>query len=625
MAESLRPIALILVLTAVAFLIVAATLGIANSQTANGAYDVDNDGLIEVSNLEQLHAIRYDLDGDGRPIGATGIEEYADAFPTVSGEAVCNRHCQGYELARSLDFDKADSYASGSVDTRWTTGNGWLPLGFEDNRFFAIFDGSGHTITNLYINRTSSLVGESGVGLFGYAGRPSVIREIGLVGVDVTGVKFVGGLAGASYGTVSASYATGSVKGDNWVGGLAGRNLGTISASYAVCSVLGGWTLGGLVGLQNGTIIASYATGRVSGKNQAGGLVGANLGEVITSYATGQVSGNNPFGGLIGENDDSGTIIDSIWDTRSTRQRTGVGDGDTTGAAGGTTAELQSPTDYTGIYSGWNIDLDNTDQDFDPTTGGDDVWDFGTSRQYPTLKVDFDGDGEKTWWEFGRQIGNRPTPTPTPDPTPTPEPTPTPAPTPTPEPTPTPTSTPTPTPEPTPTPTSTPTPTPQPTPTPTSTPTPTPEPTPTPAPTPTPEPTPTPTSTPTPTPEPTPTPTPASTPEPTPIAAPTSTPTAVQTETPAPTLTSAPAPTQASAPPTSTPTPTEPASPITATAEPEPTRTADSGGGGCNSSEGPIPVGAAAINLLLLLAPLGMIGGLKYRSRRQRNGDDTAE
>ena len=80
---------------------------------------------------------------------------------------------------------------------------------------------------------------------------------------------------------------------------------------------------------------------------------------------------------------------------------------------------MQAPTGYTGIYSDWNIDLDNADRDFDPTTGGDDLWDFGTNRQYPALKVDFDGDGETTWWEFGDQIGNRPTPTPTPTPRPT--------------------------------------------------------------------------------------------------------------------------------------------------------------------------------------------------------------
>ena len=50
---SLCPLILLALLTA-------ATLGVANSQTANGKYDTDGDGLIEVSNLEQLDAIRYD-------------------------------------------------------------------------------------------------------------------------------------------------------------------------------------------------------------------------------------------------------------------------------------------------------------------------------------------------------------------------------------------------------------------------------------------------------------------------------------------------------------------------------------------------------------------------------------
>ena len=144
MARSLRPVALILALTAVAALIVTATMGIANSQTANGKFDVDGDGLIEVSNLEQLNAIRYDLDGDGQP--DTNVDEaYADAFPIASGEAVCNRNCKGYELARSLDFAKADSYASGVVNTKWTVGSGWLPIGFNDNPFDAIFEGNEYT------------------------------------------------------------------------------------------------------------------------------------------------------------------------------------------------------------------------------------------------------------------------------------------------------------------------------------------------------------------------------------------------------------------------------------------------------------------------------------------------
>ena len=70
---------------------------------------------------------------------------------------------------------------------------------------------------------------------------------------------------------------------------------------------------------------------------------------------------------------------------------------------------MQSPTGYTGIYRDWNADLDNADRDDDDATGADDFWDFGTSSQYPALKVDFDGDGAATAAEFG---GQRPTPPP---------------------------------------------------------------------------------------------------------------------------------------------------------------------------------------------------------------------
>ena len=43
---------------------------------STGDYDLDNDGLIEVCNLQQLDAIRHDLDGDGSP------DDYPEAAPT---------------------------------------------------------------------------------------------------------------------------------------------------------------------------------------------------------------------------------------------------------------------------------------------------------------------------------------------------------------------------------------------------------------------------------------------------------------------------------------------------------------------------------------------------------------
>ena len=402
----------------------------------NSKYDDDGDRLIEVSDLEQFNAIRYDLNGDGRPDSDSGAEIYAAAFPTSAGEAVCISNCNGYELTRSLDFDDGDSYASGAVNARWTSGIGWLPIGIGENRFNSMVDGNGLTISNLYINRTTALDNPGAVGLFGLTGRASVIQEIGLVSVDVAGVNGVGGLAGGNEGTISASYATGTVSGDGAIGGLAGLNVGTISASYSTGTVSGDGTIGGLAGRNEGTISASYATGNVSGGSEVGGLVGVNQGTINANYATGTVLGDDSVGGLIGSNSgdhlvaasyatgpvsgssnvggliggNSGTVIGGFWDTLISGLTTGVGTGDSAGVVGKTTAELQSPTGsgYRGIYSAWEIDFDNADQDFDPMTGAEDYWDFGTGSQYPALKADIDGNGTATWQEFGRQRINTP-------------------------------------------------------------------------------------------------------------------------------------------------------------------------------------------------------------------------
>ena len=106
-------------------------------------------------------------------------------------------------------------------------------------------------------------------------------------------------------------------------------------------------------------------------------------------------------------------VTASYWDTQTSGQTAGVGEGDSYGSpVRRTTAQLKSPIGYTGIYSTWNADLDNADGDNNSATGTDDFWDFGTSSQYPALKVDLDGDGTPTWQEFGSQRGNGPAPTP---------------------------------------------------------------------------------------------------------------------------------------------------------------------------------------------------------------------
>ena len=327
----------------------------------NTSYDTDGDGLIEVSNLTQLNAIRWDLDGDGSPSSnATG---YNAAFPNaVAGMGCPDSGCSGYELISDLDFDTNGNGRADAGDAYWNDGEGWVPIGDDfEAAFKTFFNGRGHTISNLYIDRRDAkyagLFGNTGFsGSNSWVGLNNNIGGLALVNVDVQGGTYSGGLAGSNGLVIVACSVTGVVGGGGDVGGLVGNNFsGTVIASYSAASVADGSDTGGLVGSNfSGTIIASYSIGSVSDYNGVGGFV--------------------EVGGLVGSNfADRGTARDSYWDTQTS------GQSESAGGEGRTTSELQSPTGYTGIYENWNVDLDEDGV-------GDDLWDFGNASQYPTLR-----------------------------------------------------------------------------------------------------------------------------------------------------------------------------------------------------------------------------------------------
>ena len=516
---------LVLLLTLAAAALLLFVPGPAAAQSDTTDYDVDNDGLIDIDRLAKLNAIRWDLNGDGQ-VASADQEKYDAAFPSAAagmgcpsidhdGDATTDDQpvCTGYELTANLTFDSNTDNVIDSADAAyWNDGAGWVPIitfrGKSKIAYSAIFEGNGHTIDYLFINREY----HNYVGLFGELSTSGHIRNLNLTHVNVTGNNLVGGLLGRNaYGVVSGAAVSGTVTGDNGVGGLVGENgcrwcgsndSATIERSSSSGSVTGDWCVGGLVGCneseikysfsdaavkadelvgglvgrnhsragRQATISGSYASGAVlctdwhTGDDAAaGGLVGRNLqgSHISNSYATGPVRGRRA-GGLVGENSDSqirdsyaaGAVIgkryaggligvhrqgsvlrtyssgvlvkdiypwdwdirihvggllgdlrsgdsgkskDNYWDTIASGYTTsGMGQGYTT-------TQLQTPTGYNGIYASWHVDADNADGDNDPASGKDDLWDFGTSSQYPALKADWDGDGTPTAAEFGNQ------------------------------------------------------------------------------------------------------------------------------------------------------------------------------------------------------------------------------
>ncbi|EHR72054.1 filamentous hemagglutinin family N-terminal domain protein [Burkholderiales bacterium JOSHI_001] len=283
-----------------------------------------------------------------------------------------------------------------SATSSWNAGQGFAPIrSGRSNGFGGIFDGLGHTVTALTINRPT----ESYVGLFtGTNAFNHNIQNVGLIGGSVTGSVYVGALVGYANGPVFNSYSSAAVTGYSNVGGLIGvtnsevrhvfatgnvtgvggvdatgvgglvgfaQSLGTtsprVSSSYATGNVSATDTtaVGGLMGGSASTFISdSYATGNVTVTGAAsakvGGLVGNLDGLVIGSYSTGRVTSRDAstdVGGLVGAYantvvpDSSITVTDNFWDTQTS--------GLTTSAVGTgkTTAEMKAP----GTFTGWNV------------------------------------------------------------------------------------------------------------------------------------------------------------------------------------------------------------------------------------------------------------------------------
>ncbi len=245
-----------------------------------------------------------------------------------------------------------------SVTSTWNGGAGFNPVGSVATTFNRSFEGLGHTISNLFINRPAV----DDVGLFGSIDSFSSISNVGLLGGSIIGANNVGALVGESASdgsTITNAYAISNVNGINQVGGLVGNNGSIISNAYAAGNVSGTDFVGGLVGGNNfGGITNAYAIGSVTGTNNVGGLAGnnGNFSFITNTYAAGSVTGVSQVGGLVGLNDFDTSISNSFWNVQTTGQAVGIGFDNstiTTSVAGKTTAEMLQLATFSS--AGWSI------------------------------------------------------------------------------------------------------------------------------------------------------------------------------------------------------------------------------------------------------------------------------
>jgi len=253
---------------------------------------------------------------------------------------------------------------------------GGSPIGTSSHCFTGSYDGKGHRITHLYIDRPNAFY----TGLFGCV-QNALLRDLHLRDASVRGRNYCGGLAGSFRDSeISGCSVSGNVSGiGDYIGGLLGYlDRSTVSNSSGSAAVsTGGSYAGGLIGYTYySTVSRCFSEGRVSGLNSVGGLLGYNYYFTVINdcYSSGLVSGSgNAAGGLIGTqssgainrcysigtveaNEHAGGLIGSLtggavnhsfWDM----QRSGLAV--SAAGSGKSTAEIKTPSTF--IDVGWDF------------------------------------------------------------------------------------------------------------------------------------------------------------------------------------------------------------------------------------------------------------------------------
>ena len=250
--------------------------------------------------------------------GGTGTEENPYRIATPEDLETLATKTNGGTNYSGKYFILTDNIDLSGYGAGFNGGKGWIAIGNSNSKNFqGIFNGQGHTISNLYINDPTGNV----KGLFGYLYAGGTVKNTGLVNVNITGKDNVGAIAGYVDGAavvIENCYVTGTIKANDSGGGIIGAGQGqgvTIKNCYSTADVSGNaYSIGGIAGYTRGIITNCYATGAITATlGRAGGIVGEIT---ITGKATNcaalniSVKSAGNSGRVAGKN--SGMLLDNI-------------------------------------------------------------------------------------------------------------------------------------------------------------------------------------------------------------------------------------------------------------------------------------------------------------------------
>ncbi len=241
--------------------------------------------------------------------GGDGSEENPWQISGVDGVDAIRLDLEAhYILIEDLDFGPHTSDPDGQF---WNGGDGWEPIGTSQEPFTGTFNGDGHTLSNLTINR----IGSAEIGLFGHIGEEGQVEAIHLEDVNIQGGTIAGSVIGRNRGSVTNVSATGEMTLENISGGIIGWNEGTghlIDVNFQ--GDINGRDenslfIGGINGFNVGTIDNAQSSGSIRGAGQQmAGIVAQNTGSVANVSSDMSVSGTHLVAGLVAWNRETGEV-----------------------------------------------------------------------------------------------------------------------------------------------------------------------------------------------------------------------------------------------------------------------------------------------------------------------------
>lgn len=212
-----------------------------------------------------------------------------------------------YELGNNVDCSGID----------------FTPVGESVNQFKGHFDGNHYEISNLTIN-TNAL----GAGLYGYTDE-ATIKNVGFLNPNITNIgNRTGVLIGSIANTTDVNNVWvlgGQVTGTGWVGGLVGINYGDLNQVFT----------------------KDLNVRTTTAQDSVGGISGVNFGTIWHAYSTAKIiNGGANSGGISGFVSESGTETQSYWNITDS----GVADN----SQGTVITAAQQKKE--GSYIAWNFD-----------------------------------------------------------------------------------------------------------------------------------------------------------------------------------------------------------------------------------------------------------------------------